>query len=205
MEQNRTPRKGSIVGYRFPLRESDTEPGPKVRPCLTIATFNQQGRPRCAVAYGTHINTTSNFGYQIDITDPDELQAARLIKPTRFVLARMRILPYGREYFSFGRFNTPVFGVISNKSKERLEKILDVIVRQDEDLAILKFDNATFQQSQAPRNPAMAMKGGQHEAHIATASARLRTEYNGRLSPEQKKAEMERMLKNRKKNMMVND
>lgn len=205
MRQDGTPGKGAIVGCRFPLRESDTEPGPTVRPCLTIATFNQQGRPRCAVAYGTHINTTSNFGYQIDITDPDELKAARLVKPTRFVLARMRILPYGREYFSFGRFGTPVFGWVGDKSKERLEKILDVIVRQDEDLTILKFDNATFQQTRAPRNPAMAMKGSQHDAHIAVASTRLSREYNGRLSPEQKHAEMERIAKSRRQKQPVHE
>ncbi|MDO5622431.1 MAG: hypothetical protein Q4G24_13280 [Paracoccus sp. (in: a-proteobacteria)] len=98
-------RPGTIVLLRFPLAEG--RPG-KIRPCLVIAC--QNGGTGLTLAYGTAAPDHANSGLDLPITAADDLQAAGLRRPTRFVLARRITVAASDPRFDVGPEATPVIG-----------------------------------------------------------------------------------------------
>jgi hypothetical protein len=135
--QNLTLKRGSIVSCRFPLNENPEIAGPSARPCMVLGVFPNPRNKRekmVIVAYGTSRKTRAKLGYEIRISNPDDMISCNLRRPTRFTLNRMRILPLTDEFFSYGSNGTPVMGNIPNSVMSALNFHLDKLATHSDEL-----------------------------------------------------------------------
>jgi mRNA-degrading endonuclease toxin of MazEF toxin-antitoxin module len=130
-------KRGSIVSCRFPLNENPDIAGPSARPAMVLAVFpnpRNKSEKMVIVAYGTSRKTRAKLGYEIRISNSDDMISCNLHRPTRFTLNRMRILPFTNEFFTYGSNGTPVIGNIPNSVMSALNFHLDKLATHADEL-----------------------------------------------------------------------
>lgn len=114
---------GDVVLFRFPLAEGADGSGVKLRPCLVFDRRSLGGDEFLDLAYGTSSRTRSNVGYELHINRHDDIAAAGLDTPTRFICAR-RVLVHPRHRgFGRGPGKDPFLGRISPELAVRLDDL----------------------------------------------------------------------------------
>lgn len=121
--------RGAIASCLFPLAEAPDKPGPVARPALVVRVFRDRttGDWMAVVAYGTKQMTGANRGREVRIFRPESLRVAGLHEPTRFILARMRILPIGPHFFAYRQGWGPVLGHLDEALQRRLDAACEQI------------------------------------------------------------------------------
>ena len=123
-------KKGAIIACNFPRNETPDAPGPVTRPCLILGSFPNPkvpGETLVITAYGTTQKKKANLSFEISIADPEAIAKANLIRPTRFTLNRLRILPLTKEYFPSVETEKEVIGYLSADDGRQLAAYLDRI------------------------------------------------------------------------------
>ena len=115
-------RRGDVVLFRFPIRHAGECESPKVRPCLVLEVEEWVGGKRLTLAYGASVPDSSNRGYEIPVSFPDDIRAAGLKRGTRFIGARLISVAPGNAGFDVGGpAASPVIGRLSPNRMERLD------------------------------------------------------------------------------------
>lgn len=104
-------RSGMILSYRFPLGEGEGMDALKARPCLVLAVTGTPDDRRVTLAYATSADTPANRGRDLDLSDPQDCQAAGLHRPTRWVLARRVTVPCSDKGY-VPHCGSPVIGTV---------------------------------------------------------------------------------------------
>lgn len=114
-ENQPAPAPGNILWCRFPEVEGLRKPGPKSRPALVIAVWDERSPPSVKVAYGTSRDVLGQRPWEIAISldDPEAFRISGLRYPTKFSLRNTVDLPYTAEWFTAapGR-NSPKLGIL---------------------------------------------------------------------------------------------
>lgn len=116
------PRINAVVSCRFPESDKPLRPAEKARPCLIVETKqSQSGLWWVAVIYGTtkHLDEEANA---ILITDPAETKTAGVDEPTKFRLARHRVLPYLHGFFRADRDGCPQLGELPERCRSLVDR-----------------------------------------------------------------------------------
>lgn len=121
------PRPLDVVWCRFPFDEAGpNQPGPKSRPGLVGAVLLNRSHTRAfvEVTYGTSRRTVADAPLDLPVVTNAEMTVAGLQRATCFILDRMVVLPWCREFF--GKRNDglgPVLGHLSPTTVMQLEAL----------------------------------------------------------------------------------
>ena len=114
---------GDIVSFRFPVNEEDGVK-PKARPCLVLDVEDRDGLTFVTLAYGTSVGGTANRGYEIRVNRAEDIEAAGLDRPTRFVGARRITVSTAHSGFRVNRqLGTAVIGQLSGSAFDRMNRV----------------------------------------------------------------------------------
>lgn len=130
-------KKGAIIACNFPRNEAPDAAGPVTRPCLILGSFpnpKAPGQTMIITAYGTTQKKKANLSFEISISDPAAIIEANLIRPTRFTLNRLRILPLTKEYFPSVGTDKEIIGMLSASDGRQLASYLDRIAMHCDEL-----------------------------------------------------------------------
>ncbi|WP_299821431.1 type II toxin-antitoxin system PemK/MazF family toxin [uncultured Jannaschia sp.] len=118
----KTLSAGDIVSFAFPSSERLAEME-KARPSLVLAVDRQDDETMVTVAYGTSSRTRSNTGFELHVRTPEDVAAAGLHKPTRFIGARTVTVPLPSSRFVECAGGTVVLGRVPPQLRLRLEQV----------------------------------------------------------------------------------
>lgn len=111
------PRAYDLVWTRFPHSETPHKPAIKPRPSLVLGVFElPDGSALLEVAPGSTNLKVDRRPLDFRVTNYAEMQAAGLIKATRFDLGKAMDLPYTHTWFvplTAANKTTPVLGSMS--------------------------------------------------------------------------------------------
>ena len=117
-----TLQPGDVVLFAFPCAEPN-EP-PKRRTCLVLDIVRTGSRPTVEIAYGTSADTSANVGLEIRVTSPDDMAAAGVRRPTRFVGARRMVVPFDHSGWDVNAsHSSPVIGRLPAGPMARLHAV----------------------------------------------------------------------------------
>lgn len=119
-----TLASGDIVNFLYPSTEDDAAVE-KHRPCLILEVDREKAE--VIVVYGTAARTRANVGHEIRITKSEDLDAACLRKPTRFVGARHIRVPLTSERFIKSQDGCVRIGQLPPSLHDRLNRIRDLL------------------------------------------------------------------------------
>jgi hypothetical protein len=117
-------KPGDVVLFRFPCAEEAPAEEPKSRACLVLNTEKRGDRRIIELAYGTSVDTDANVGDEIHVCLHDEMKAACVKKPTRFVCARRITVSFDHHGWDINpKFPSPLIGHLALRSLERMNAI----------------------------------------------------------------------------------
>lgn len=117
-------RPGDVVLFRFPCAEAKPAEKPKRRTCLVVETTERSNSRLVELAYGTSIEGGLNVGDEVHVTATDEMAAAGVRRPTRFVCARRIMVTVDYSGWDINRAHpSPIVGHLSEATKQRLNAI----------------------------------------------------------------------------------
>lgn len=126
----RVPERGDVVSCRFPLVEAPTLPGEKARPCLVLGVHQPaEGPMMVEIAYGTAAGTRSNIGFHFDVETDADRRAAGVHRVTRFVLARVVLVPLASPWLAANAAGSATLGRLPGHLRLCMES-LDAARRQ---------------------------------------------------------------------------
>jgi hypothetical protein len=93
------PQAGDVCWGRFPYDKSLGNPGPKARPCLVLAVYQEETRYQVLVAYGTTQLQRGLKSGEFLLDDRKAMAQAGLTDDTKFDLNNHVLLPYNDKWF----------------------------------------------------------------------------------------------------------
>jgi hypothetical protein len=128
------PQLGDVVSAYFPEDERPNNPGIKSRPCviLQVQRSDKPGVWYVRIAYGTTQKILPNelrVG-DVPVTKPDNMRAAGLHKPTKFVLTRSKIIPYTHAYIRANTAGSSFLGELCAEDRRNAEIAIEKIKEQ---------------------------------------------------------------------------
>ncbi|SLN69488.1 hypothetical protein ROJ8625_03616 [Roseivivax jejudonensis] len=117
-----TIKPGDIVAFRMPHKDPSAEPL-KARPTLVLDIEDIDGTSMATLAYGTTRPPRGKTGHLVPVTDPDEIVAASLDRPTRFDPHRTVLVTLSHNGFVCRRSDgSAIIGTLSGTSAQRLAR-----------------------------------------------------------------------------------
>jgi len=128
------PRLGDVVSAYFPEDERPNNPGIKARPCviLQVQRSEKPGVWYARIAYGTTKQLLPNelrIG-DVPVDKPENMRAAGLHKPTKFVLTRSKIIPYTHAYIRANNAGSSFLGELCAEDRRNAEIAIERITAQ---------------------------------------------------------------------------
>ncbi|MBB5723661.1 mRNA-degrading endonuclease toxin of MazEF toxin-antitoxin module [Loktanella ponticola] len=132
-DKQATLASGDIVSFLFPSTEGDVT-FEKKRPCLILEI--DADNAEAVVAYGTASDTRANTGLEIRISRENDIAAASLSKPTRFVGTRCVRVSLSSTRFVKSAEGEVRIGQLPASLHARFEQVKNM--RENPDLMIRK-------------------------------------------------------------------